>query len=327
MNSPKISILVPIYNVEKYLAQCLDSLLSQTLREIEIICINDGSTDGSKRLLEEYAKRDRRIFVIDKPNTGYGDSMNQGLKRAHGKYIGILEPDDWISPDGFAELYRLAQAHDFPEIVKANYFQEKGNKTKKISEIQPQDAQRVLNPAQYPRVFRLAPTIWTAIYRRDFLKKSEIDFLATPGASYQDTSFNFKAWASAKRVVLTTDAFVHYRLDNENSSVNHPDKANCLVTEYQEIETFLTERGLFNQFGSLMNTAKLRNYHWNLQRLSPTLAHKFYQTLRSELQSAAEEGVLNRDYFSHSEWRALNAILKHPRLAYRILRLRSWIRQ
>ena len=95
----KVSVLVPIYNVEKYLDKCLQSLCNQTLQEMEIICINDGSTDSSRQIIERYAKIDKRIVVIDKKNTGYGNSMNVGLDRASGEYIGIVESDDFIEPD------------------------------------------------------------------------------------------------------------------------------------------------------------------------------------------------------------------------------------
>ena len=108
----KVSILVPICNVEKYLRQCLDSLVSQTLAEIEIICIDDGSTDSSPEIIQEYAENDARIKVITKPNSGYGDSMNQGLKKARGEYIGIVESDDYIETDAFEKLYALAKEFD-----------------------------------------------------------------------------------------------------------------------------------------------------------------------------------------------------------------------
>lgn len=326
MTRPKVSILVPIYNVERYLRQCLDSLVNQTLRDIEIICINDGSTDGSGAILAEYAKHDRRIIVIKKPNTGYGDSMNQGLKRARGEYIGILEPDDWIEPDAYEKLYQLASWRS-PEVVKANYFQEKAGKTHRVTEITPEDTGKLIDPRQNFALFRFNPAIWSAIYQRKFLEQNDIKFLPTPGASYQDTGFGFKVWACARKVVLTTDAFVHYRLDNQSSSVNNPGKLACIVDEYQEIETYLTERGMFNELGSRMNAIKFRNYHWNLQRLSPDLAAKFYRTLRREFLAAADEGTLDRAYFTKSEWLALHMILRHPRLTYRILRLRSGIRQ
>ena len=95
----KVSNLVPIYNVEKYLHECIDSILNQTLQDIEIILINDGSTDNSPAICEEYAKKDKRVKVINTANSGYGHSMNMGLDTASGEYIGNVESDDYIRPD------------------------------------------------------------------------------------------------------------------------------------------------------------------------------------------------------------------------------------
>ena len=104
MSQPSVSILVPCYNVEKYIHQCMDSIISQTLKDIEIICINDGSKDNTLSILKEYADKDKRIVIIDKSNSGYGDSMNQGLKKANGEYIGIVESDDFVEPNMFETL-------------------------------------------------------------------------------------------------------------------------------------------------------------------------------------------------------------------------------
>ena len=95
-NHAKISVLVPIFNVEKYLREALDSLVQQTFQDFEVICINDGSTDHSLEIIQAYQQQDSRFCILDKTNSGYGDSMNQGLKLARGEYIAILEPDDWI---------------------------------------------------------------------------------------------------------------------------------------------------------------------------------------------------------------------------------------
>ena len=93
------SLLIPIFNVQRYLRECLDSAQTQTLKDIEIVCINDGSTDNSPAIIREYMERDRRVKMIDKANSGYGDSMNHGLEMARGKYAGILESDDFMAPD------------------------------------------------------------------------------------------------------------------------------------------------------------------------------------------------------------------------------------
>ncbi|MBS7046628.1 MAG: glycosyltransferase family 2 protein, partial [Eubacterium sp.] len=106
---PKISIIVPVCNVEKYLSKCLDSIVNQTLKEIEIICIDDGSTDDSGAILDSYSQKDSRIKVIHKKNSGYGNSMNVGMDCAEGEYIGIVESDDCILPEMYEELYKAAK--------------------------------------------------------------------------------------------------------------------------------------------------------------------------------------------------------------------------
>ncbi len=117
----KVSILVPVYNVEAYLPKCLDSLIGQTLREIEIICIDDGSTDRSGEILDEYAEKDKRIRVVHQDNGGYGKAMNAGLHFAQGEYIGVVESDDFAAPEMFSQLYKAA-VQNRAQIVKSNYY-------------------------------------------------------------------------------------------------------------------------------------------------------------------------------------------------------------
>ena len=118
---PSVSILVPCYNVEKYLNQCLDSIVNQTLKDIEIICINDGSTDSTLDIIKSYADKDKRVKIIDKPNEGYGKSMNRGLDAATGEYVGIVESDDWVDTDMFKKLYDIASKND-ADIVKSDFY-------------------------------------------------------------------------------------------------------------------------------------------------------------------------------------------------------------
>lgn len=323
---PLFSVLVPIYNSSPYLRQALDSLAHQTLRDLEIICINDGSTDDSLGIIQSYQRQDPRFRLIDKPNTGYGDSMNQGIKAARGQYIGILEPDDWIELDAFSRLVRLAKWHR-AEVVKANYYQETAHSSRRTTEIRLSDTGKVIDPRLNRRVFTYAPAVWSAIYCRDFLLKHQLEFLPTPGASYQDLGFSFKVWTLAHRVVLTDAAYVHYRLNNANSSIHNPGKVNCVVEEYASIAQFLTAHHLMTEFGHTMAAAKFRNYHWNLQRLSSDLAQQFYRTMYTELKSAAAAGFLHSADFSPAHWAAVQLILKNPSLAYRLLRLRSQLKR
>ena len=117
---PKISIIIPIYNENKFLKQCLESIINQTLKNIEIICINDGSTDNSLEIIMEYIN-DNRIIIIDKKNSGYGDSMNQGLYISSGNYIGIVESDDFVDINMFNNLYKITKKGDI-DIVRSNFY-------------------------------------------------------------------------------------------------------------------------------------------------------------------------------------------------------------
>ena len=119
--SPIISVLVPICNVEKYLDECLSSLQNQTLKDIEIICINDGSTDSSLDIINKFASEDPRFVVIDKPNSGYGDSMNRGLELSRGKYIAILESDDFLDADALEYMVTEAESRQL-EVFKCNFW-------------------------------------------------------------------------------------------------------------------------------------------------------------------------------------------------------------
>lgn len=321
---PKISVLVPIFNVEKYLCEALDSLVQQTFQDFEVICINDGSTDHSLEIIQAYQQQDSRFCILDKTNSGYGDSMNQGLKLARGEYIAILEPDDWIENDAFEVLYHTAKKND-ADIVKANYYRmhtdPKTNQPQntKVSEI---TKTTILDPHTDFTVFQLSPAIWSAIYKRTLLEQNQITFLPTPGASYQDLGFQFKVFASAKKVVLLPSAFVHYRIDNQNSSINNPGKVNCVIEEYNSIEQFLMSQGTFDLFARAMSAAKFRNYHWNFQRLHHNLAKQFYQNWHQAMLVAKQQGFLQKSDFSRSHWLALQGLIHFPKLTYYTLRLR-----
>ena len=119
---PKVSILVPVYNVEKYLPQCLESIAQQSLQDIEIICINDGSTDGSADILKSFAQEDSRFRIIQKENAGYGAALNDGLRAATGEYIGIVESDDKVDASMYEELYTAARKRQVDFVKSEAYY-------------------------------------------------------------------------------------------------------------------------------------------------------------------------------------------------------------
>ena len=311
-DTPLVSVLVPICNVERYLRECLNSLVRQTLSDIQIICIDDGSSDSSPAILEEYSARDARIEVITKQNSGYGDSMNKGLDAARGKYLAIVESDDFVDEDAFERLVALAEEHDV-EVVKTNFYTHLSDtdyhEDPVLSNLEHCSCGVVLDPADDQNIFLTQPAIWSAFYRRDFLEENGIRFLPTPGASFQDTSFNFKVFACARRVFCSDEAFLHYRIDNSNSSVKQLSKVFCICDEYREMWSFLEERGLLEQFGKRLAQIQYGGYHWNLHRLTPNLQYAFYQRFVDDFRVIEARGLLDAAYFDEAVWKDLTSML------------------
>ncbi|MDR3208254.1 MAG: glycosyltransferase [Rickettsiales bacterium] len=322
-NTPKVSIIVPIYNVENYLRQCLDSIVGQTLRDIEIILVNDGSTDSSPKIMKEYAKRDERIRIIDKPNEGYGRTMNRGIDAATGEYIGIVESDDWIEPDMYEALYALATKHNC-DVVKSQYFDYIVNKNIKRDFLPKEMLNKVSNPKHgcNAAIFYCQPCIWSAIYRRDFLNKYNIRFLETPGASYQDTGFNFKVWAMADKVYLTPGAFLHYR-QHPNQSIASTGKVFCIADEWAEIDRFMDDYPAWKKSSAkLRNQVKLGNYRWNLNRLEGADKELFRRRFAQEYENAIENNEVERRCFGNMKgWLKFRRILEPDNFGLKLARL------
>lgn len=295
MRQPAVSVLVPIYNVEKYLRQCLDSIVGQTFKDLEIILINDGSKDGSLDIVKEYAARDDRIKVIDKPNEGYGKTMNRGLEAARGEYIGIIESDDWVEPDMYEKLYALAKSHDL-DVVKSSFipFNDQTGRDERIPKMPECDVERIINPRQNPTIFYYQSCIWSAIYKRDFLNENGIRFLGSPGASYQDTGFNFKVWAMADKAYFTNTPLIHYRVGHAGQSVKSKEKVFCVCEEFEEIERYLSSRPpLFKKMEKIFNRAKFHSYSWNLGRLDGENRDAFLQRMQAEFVSVMKSGAID----------------------------------
>ena len=288
---PRISIIIPIYNVNKYLRECLDSIINQTLKTIEIICVNDGSTDNSLEIIKEYIY-DNRIIIINKNNSGYGDSMNQGLNIASGEYIGIVESDDFIDINMFENLYKLTKKGDI-DIIRSNFYLywEKNKKEALNFKILKNLYNKIFNPMELQNIFLVQPSIWAGIYKKLFLIKNNIKFLTTPGASYQDTSFFYKTLYKANKIFCTKKAFYYYRQTNSNSSVNNNtlNKVIFAHIELNEIENFIKKDiKLYNKNQRYFNTKKIMTLLWNLNRVdkkkqyNKILYKEIYEILKSD---------------------------------------------
>ena len=325
-SQPKVSVLIPIYNVQEFLKECLDSLCAQTFGDFEAICINDGSTDGSRDIIMGYVEADPRFKLVDKANSGYGASMNRGLDEATGTYIAILESDDFYAPKTLDRLVGVIEEFE-AQVVKANcYFYWAGPPTSNAFHelVLRSQIGRVVNPQVEREIFYETPAIWAALYRRDFLVDNNIRFNETPGASYQDTSFNFKVWANATRAVFVKEGFVHYRQDNQASSVNSPGKVYCVCDEYAEMDRYLSTRPdlVTDWLLALKAKMKFNTYMWNYERLVDELQLEFLQRMAQEMAAELEAGHVDWQLFEEWNQHELKSILQSPE-AYHQRRLSS----
>jgi glycosyltransferase involved in cell wall biosynthesis len=223
LDKPKVSIIMPTLNVKNYIAECLDSVVNQTLEDIEIIVVDAGSTDGTLEILKEYADKDSRITLLDSDEKSYGHQMNMGISQAKGEYIGIVETDDYIDSKMFEDLYKLSNGGEY-DIIKSNFiyinedtgevYKDRNIYKKKI----PDDGPFNLKDNAY--LLTGHPSIWAAIYRRDFLSIHEIKFVEAPGGGWVDNQFFHETACLAKTIRYTDEAYYYYRESNPDSSSN-----------------------------------------------------------------------------------------------------------
>ena len=216
-----VSVVIPIYNVAGTLDECLSSIEGQTHRELEIICVNDGPTDGSAAIVHEHAARDSRIVVVDKRNEGYGASCNRGIAIARGTWVAIVEPDDALEPTWFSDLVACAMEHGGAagvDVVRAPYWRELpardgGGPMRVVCPY----AGRV-RPRSQPfavgdgiELMLHHPSIWSALYRRGYLAEQGIRFLEVPGAGWADNPFLVETLCRTRRIAYTDRPGYRYR--------------------------------------------------------------------------------------------------------------------
>ena len=214
----KVSVIIPAYNVESSLDECLSSVRAQTHRDLEIICLNDGSTDGSLDIMRKHAAEDDRVVVVDKKNEGYGATCNRGIDLARGGWIAIVEPDDWIEPLMYERMLAFASSLGAQcDIVKTPYWRVIDADTPDEHTLHCKYHGRV-NPkrqpfavAEAPALIRYHPSIWSALYRSRFLREKGIRFHEIPGAGWADNPFLMDTLCQTNAIVYLDEPFYHYR--------------------------------------------------------------------------------------------------------------------
>lgn len=311
---PKISVLMPVYKVEKYLRQCLDSVINQTLKDIEIIIVDEGEQDECRSIIDEYEGKDTRIKTIHEKNGAYGIALNKAIKKSTGEYLSIIETDDFIDNTMLNDLYNLAKEYD-ADIVKSDWYEyfTKTNKSLKVGAIPAFKANQITNLTKDKSLLKIQPSIWSAIYKRDFIVSNNIEFVDKLNHSYQDTSFKFKTFALANKIVLTSNAYVHYRVDSEGSTCNTSGKIYAICDEYEEINKFLNAH---KELKAQLNSMKLINeynaYVWNLKRINANYRKEFINRISEIFQEYYSNNEIDEEFTKKINIKEIKLLINNP---------------
>jgi len=238
MMKPEVSIIVPVYNVERYLKRCINSILSQTLKNIEIILINDGSTDNSGNICNEYADVDKRIRVIHKENGGLSSARNAGIKISLGRYLGFVDSDDYINPNMYKNLYELCIQND-SDIGVCRFGREINGKM--VIEVKEEKVIKLDNVEAMRQLFR-GELYRFSVCNKLFEKSCFKNIMFPEGRIHEDLSTSYKLFSNAKKVVYTSDTgYIYVKRDGSILTSTFNEKRLDAFLGWEEIIPFMTK--------------------------------------------------------------------------------------
>jgi len=312
----KVSVVVPVYNQEVYLREALDSLKAQTLKDIEFIIINDGSTDKSIDIINEYAKEDARFVVVDKENGGVASAINTGNRMARGEYLAEMDSDDYVAPEMYEKMYAIAKKHDL-DILKSNVinFTGTGESYKGVTEkIAPQGYfGRIINPHEDNTVFSFPMYAWVSLYKRKLILDNDITWNEGV-SSYNDNGFYWQTMSLAQRVMYIDEGFIYHRRDNEMSTVKNPDKMfRNFFVEHAFIKEVLKARGVFEEIKAYFFERKIQNYYFALNIIPYEKKQEFFRLIAEDFRKdIAEDGLNDVDFINPRNKVKITEIVNNP---------------
>lgn len=320
----KVSVIMPSLNVGDYIEKSLKSVMGQTLWDIDIICIDAGSIDGTLEIIERLAERDSRIQVIRSGKKSYGYQVNQGIEAAKGEYIGIVETDDYIEKDMYQRLYESAMSSGFPDIVKCSY-----NAYWNSREGRPVFRERELlkpygfygetvNPLAQPFLSIADWYLWNGIYKRSFINENGITLSESPGAAFQDIGFLHRTNAAAYSAVYTKDCLYNYCVDRDGSSSNSGKALTYAYHEFRGLEQEKweekAEQAMYLRMAKSF-VCSCRSFEEDMIR-DPEYRNK-YEWFVSMLKAAADGGQIGEHNLPPGIWKRLRVLLNSLDDVYR----------
>lgn len=324
-STPKVSVILPSLNVAEYIETCMDSVVGQSLKELEIICVDAGSTDGTREILDGYAGKDSRITVLHSHRRSYGQQVNMGLDYASGEYIAILETDDWIEPDMYQHLYENGAAEKL-DYVAADfdllYQLQSGANYRILQRLFHGDRQdwygRILNSDQIGALRASDYVLWKGIYNREFLNFHHIRLHPSPGAAFQDMGFLQQVKTYARRAKYLDRSFYRYRQDREEASSKGLDGLRYYENEFRWIHDELGLCRFLNDihrkyYFFTMSISFITKYDQIIVKLrgdwrDPRIAES-YEWFRHQISEAVNVGLLGEAMYGSEMWERLMLLL------------------
>lgn len=260
MSNIKVSIIVPVYNVEKYLERCLNSLINQTLKDIEIIIVNDGTLDNSLDICNKFALKDKRIKIYSKENEGLGLTRNYGIQFATGKYIAFVDSDDFVDISFYEKLYNSAEENKC-DVCFGEYILNMPDNSKKniksgkldfgLTTIKARELLLCMLNVQDLKYHKIGMSVWRAIYQRDLIKKNNICFLSEREYISEDICFNFEVLERAKKVSIVQGVYYYYCYNSVSLSHSYRkdrlDKTKKLINKLKELSNYFNESDIIEK--------------------------------------------------------------------------------
>ena len=329
----KVSVIVPVYNVEKYLRKCIDSIVNQTLEDIEIICINDGSTDSSLDILQSYAKNDTRIKVISQENNGLGFARNVGLKHATGDYIYFMDSDDYIELNALELAYNNIVSNSADMLIfkyifcrtDSRFTVERFEIDKLFPDVDFNNFTVNYESIKNQVLFGSSPP-WNKLFKRDFLNEYE-DLVFPVGIAYEDLIFHVKTLLRASKISILPEYLYYYKKDNSSSISNNAKNHMEIYKNIDMIKEFLIEEGFMEEFKLHFDTLKIEQIMYHL---TPPFNEEFYLKATEEIKCIERfdrDLVEKKNYEKYILFNSTNSLNDFIKCYYQneIIRLNNWI--
>lgn len=296
---PKLSIIIPVYNVEKYLPKCLGSILEQPFKDLEVICVNDGSTDGSLDVLQKIKKNDDRVVIIDKKNEGSGIARNIGLSTAQGEYVYFIDSDDWLEDDVLAKIIAKADELQTDILVFGglSYYNGKGqNGAYSKNKLPKKYFGKVVSAKDIKKdIFKFPSTAWTKLYRRSFLIKNEIKFQNIRAG--QDQLPFFHSMITADRIAILPENIYCYQKNREGSVTSVKKKKSFSpIYVFYGIEEMLEKTGMMEEYRNIfVNKYFSKATSW-LGKFDKDLKPQYFEEYSKLLKHVQEKYGLYKNF-------------------------------